>query len=78
MDNKAYTHMKLPSSRESHILEMVIDFEATKAILTSPLCTDPMLPLVVSLAIFKPMLASNHIAPKNKAQVIEEGDYLAK
>ena len=46
--------------------------------LPSPLCADPMLPLVATLAIFKAMLDSPSVVQKDKAQVIETGDYLAK
>ena len=37
-----------------------------------------MLPLVATLAIFKAMLDSLSVAPKDKVQVTEVGDQLAK
>ena len=46
---------------------MVVSLEATKAILHSLLCANPMLPLVAMLAIFKAMLDSPFVAPKDKA-----------
>ena len=57
---------------------MVAGLEAANAVLPSPLCKDPMLPLVATLAIFKAMLDSSLVAPKDKGQVIEAGDYLDK
>ena len=41
--------------------------EAANAVLRSSLCTDPMLPLVGTLAIFKATLDSPFVAPKDKA-----------
>ena len=37
-----------------------------------------MLPLVVTLAIFKAMLDNLSVAPKDKRQVTEAGNYLAE
>ena len=41
--------------------------EAANAILPSPLCADPMLPLAGTLAIFQATLDSPFVAPKDKA-----------
>ena len=45
---------------------MVVGLEATNAVLPSPLYADPMLPLVAMLAIFKAILDSPFVAPKDK------------
>ena len=47
-----YMPIKVPSSRDAHLQAMAVGLEATNAILPSSLCTDPMLPLVGTLAIF--------------------------
>ena len=57
---------------------MAAGLEAANDILPCPLCADPMLPLVATLAIFRAMLDSPFIVPKDKAQVAEVGDYLSK
>ena len=46
---------------------MAVGLKAANAILPSPLCTNPMLPLVAMLAIFKAMLDSLLVVPKDKA-----------
>ena len=46
---------------------MAVGLEATNAILPSPLCTDPMLPLAAMLAIYKATLDSPFVVPKDKA-----------
>ena len=46
---------------------MVVGLEATNAVLPSSLCTDPMLPLMGMLTIFKATLESPFVAPKDKA-----------
>ena len=46
---------------------MVVGLEAANAILPSPLCANPMLPLAGMLAIFKAALESLFVAPKDKA-----------
>ena len=46
---------------------MVVSLEASNAILPSPLCTDPMLPLVAMLTIFRATLNILLGAPKDKA-----------
>ena len=61
-----YIPVKLPSSRDTHLQVMVVGLEAANAFLPSPLCTDPMLPLAAMLAIFKAMLDSPLVAPKDK------------
>ena len=53
-----YMPMKLPLSKESHLKAMVVSWEATNVVLPSPLCTDPILPLVATLTIFRAMLDS--------------------
>ena len=73
-----YSPMKLPSSREAHPKAMVVSVEPANAILPSPLCTDPMLPLVTTLAIFLATLDSPSVALKDKLQVTEAGNYLSK
>ena len=59
--------VKLPSSKEAHLQVMAVGLEAANAILPSPLCEDPMLPLVAMLTIFRAMLDSPLVAPKDKA-----------
>ena len=46
---------------------MVVSLEAANAILPSPLCTNPMLPLVATLTIFKAILDRPFVVPKDKA-----------
>ena len=58
--------MKVPLSRDTHLQAMAVGLEAANAILPSPLCNDPMLPLVATLAIFKATLDSPFVAPKDK------------
>ena len=53
---------------------MVVSSEPTNAVLPSPLCADPMLPLVAMITIFNAMLDSPLAAPKDKVQVAEVGD----
>ena len=66
-DAKAYMPVKFPLSGEAHI--KAIDLKAANAFLTSPLCANPILPMVATLAIFKAMLDSNSMVPKDKVQV---------
>ena len=73
-----YTPIKVPSSRDTHLQAMAVGLEATNTVLPLSLCNDPMLPLMGLLAIFKATLESLFVAPKDKAQVAEAGDYLAK
>ena len=54
-----YTPVKVPSSRDAHLQAMAVGLEAANAILPSPLCANPMLPLVAMLTIFKAMLDSH-------------------
>ena len=61
-----YTPMKLPSSKDAHLQAIVVSLEAANAILPSPLCADPMLPLAAMLATFRATLDSPLVAPKNK------------
>ena len=70
--------LKLLLSREAHLRVIVVGLEAANAFLPYPLCADPILPLVATLAIFKTMLDSPSIVLKDKGQVAEAGDYLAK
>ena len=62
-----YMPVNLHWSREAHLQEMVVGLEATNAILPSPFCADPMLPLVAMLTIFKATLDSPLVALKDKA-----------
>ena len=62
-----YTPVKVPSSWDAHLKVMAVSLEAANAILPSSLCTNPMLPLVGTLAIFQAMLDSPFVAPKDKA-----------
>ena len=62
-----YTPIKVPLSRDAHLQAMVVGLEATNAILPSSLCTDPMLPPVGTLTIFKATLESPFVALKDKA-----------
>ena len=64
---QAYMSIKVPSSRGAHLQAMAVGLEAANAILPSPLCADPMLPLVATLTIFKATLESLLVVPKNKA-----------
>ena len=50
----------------AHLKAMAVGLEATNAILPSPLYTDPMLPLVATLAIFKAILSSPSVVLKDK------------
>ena len=61
--------MKLTSSKAVYIKAMVVCLEATNAILTFSLFADPMTPLAATFAIFKAMLGSQSVAPKDKEQV---------
>ena len=65
-------------SKEAHLKVVAVSLEAANAALPSPLCADPMLPLTTTLTIFKAMLHSPSIAPKDKTQVTKAGDYFAK
>ena len=78
VDTKAYTPMNLLLTKEAHIKVMAVGLGAANAILSSLLCTDPMLPLVNTLAIFKATLDSDSMVLKDKKQVAKVGDYLAK
>ena len=62
-----YTPVKVPSSRDAHLQAMAVGLEAANAVLPSSLCADPMLPLAGMLTIFKAMLDSPFVAPKDKA-----------
>ena len=57
---------------------MVVCLEAANAVLPFPLCADPMVPLVATLAVFKAMPESDSVALKDKEQVSKVGNYLAK
>ena len=59
--------VKLPSPKEAHLQVMTVSLEATNTVLPSPLCADPMLPLAATLTIFRAMLDSPLVAPKDKA-----------
>ena len=62
-----YTPIKVPSSRDAHLKVMAVGLEVANAILPVSLCTDPMLPLAGTLAIFQATLDSSFVAPKDKA-----------
>ena len=62
-----YMPVKFPSSWDAHLQAMAVGLEATNAILSSSLCTNPMLPLAGMLAIFQAMLDSPFVALKDKA-----------
>ena len=62
-----YTPVKAPSSRDAHLKAMAVGLEAANAILPMSLCTEPMLPLAGTLAIFQATLDSPFVAPKDKA-----------
>ena len=62
-----YTPIKFPLSRDTHLQAMVVGLEAANAVLPLSLCTDPMLPLADTLAIFKATLDSLFVALKDKA-----------
>ena len=47
-----YTPVKAPLSRDAHLQAMAVGLEAANAVLPSSLCTNPMLPLAGTLAIF--------------------------
>ena len=64
--------------REVHIKVVVSGLEVANAMLPSPFCTNPMLPLAATLAIFKAMLDTDSLALKDKEHVTESSDYLAK
>ena len=64
---KPYMPEKVPSSRDAHLQVIVVSLEAANAILPSSVCTNPMLPLAAMLTIFKAMLDSLWVAPKDKA-----------
>ena len=59
--------MKVPLSRDAHLQAVAVGLEAANAILPSSLWSNPMLPLAGMLAIFKAMLDSPFVAPKDKA-----------
>ena len=65
--NQPYMAMKFLLSRDTHLQTMAVGLEAANAILLSPLCADPMLPLAAMLAIFRAMLDSPSVALKDKA-----------
>ena len=71
-----YMPIKLSSSREAHLKAMAVSLEAANAVLPSSLYTDPMLPIVATLAIFRAMLDSPSVVPKDKAQVTKASNYL--
>ena len=47
-----YTPVKVPSSRDTHLKAIAVGLEAANTVLPLSLCTNPMLPLVGTLAIF--------------------------
>ena len=59
--------IKVPSSWDAHLQAMAAGLEAANAVLPSSLCTDPMLPLMGTLAIFQATLDSPFVALKDKA-----------
>ena len=73
-----YMSVKPPSFRVAHLKAMAVSLEAANTILPSPLYADPMLPLLATLAIFKATLDSLSVVLKDKAQVAEADNYLAR
>ena len=67
-------YTQFPTSREAHIKAIVVNLEAAKTVLPSPLCADPMFPLASTLVIFKATLSSESMVPRDKDQVTEAGD----
>ena len=59
--------IKVSSSWDAHLQAMAVGLEAANAILPSPLCANPILPLAATLIIFKAMLDSPFVVPKDKA-----------
>ena len=64
---QTYMPMKVPLSRDAHLKAMVVGLEAANAVLPSPLCANPMLPLAATVTIFKAMLDSPFVASKDNA-----------
>ena len=64
---QSYMPIKVPSSRDTHLQAIAVSLEAANAVLPSPLCINPILPLVALLAIFKAMLDSSLVELKDKA-----------
>ena len=62
-----YTRVKVPSSQDAHLQAMAVGLEAANAVRPSSLCTNSMLPLAGTLAIFQAMLDSPFVALKDKA-----------
>ena len=77
-DVEPYTPVKLASSKKTLIKAMVVSLEATNSVMPSPLFADPKLDLDATLAIFKATLDSQSVLLKDKEQVTNAGDYLAK
>ena len=73
-DAKAYMPMKLPSSMKAYIKAMVVGLEVADAILPSLLCTNPMLPIVATLSVFKAMMDRKSMAPEAKEYINKVGD----
>ena len=67
-DAKVHMPMKLPSSKQVYIKTMAVGLEVTNVILPSPMCADSRLHLLAPLAIFKAMLDSDSVEPKDKEQ----------
>ena len=65
-DVQPYMPVKLPSSRQAYLKAIAVGLEAANTILPFPLCANPMLPLVATLAIFKATLDSPSVAPKDQ------------
>ena len=61
-----YIPVKAPLSGDAYLQAMAVSLEAANAILPSPLCANPMLPLVAMLAIFMATLDSPFVALKDK------------
>ena len=60
-------HIKVPLFMDARLQAMTVGLEAANAILPLSLCTNPMLPLVGTLAIFRATLDSPFVVPKDKA-----------
>ena len=70
VNGKGYMLMKLPTSMKVHIKVIVVSLVAANGALPSLLYTNPMVPLVATLAIFKATLNSNSVILKGKEQVL--------
>ena len=61
-----YMQVKVPLPRDAHLQAMAVGLEATNAILPSPFCPTPILPLAATLTILKATLDSPLVVLKDK------------